>query len=109
MLNTKYKFGEVKDLASQIEIKDGKVDFKQIFDNNNGGITLVSIKGGSGLAEHLAPAELMVYVLKGEIEFTMISTKHTLREGEFILVGNDVPHSVKALSDSKMMLVKIKP
>lgn len=109
MLNTDYKFGEVHAVASQIEAASDKVHFKHIFNNENGGVVLVAFKAGQKLDTHTAPAELMVTVLEGEIEFTMIDDPHTIKAGEFMLVGANVPHSVVAKADSKMMLVKIKP
>lgn len=109
MLNTDYKFGEVHRLADQIETAADKVQFKHIFNNDNGGVVLVAFKAGQGLDTHIAPAEVMVNVLEGEIEFTMLDRTHTLRAGEFLLMGANVSHSVKAKADSKMMLVKINP
>ena len=60
------------------------------------------------LATHQAPAEVMVNVIEGEIVFTMLDTPHTMRKGDFLLMGNGVPHSVHAVTDAKVMLVKIK-
>ena len=108
MLTSIYKFGEVHKLADQIENGSDNVHFKSIFDNNNGGVSLVAFKEGQELTTHLAPAEIMVYVLEGEIEFTMIDKPHNLNAGEFMLVGEGVPHSVKANADSKLMIVKVK-
>lgn len=109
MLQTEYKFGEVNNLASQIASSDGKVNFKKIFDNVNGGVSLLAFKAGQKLDEHTAPADVMVCVLEGEIEFTMIDMPHRIRHGEFMLMGADVPHSVLATADSKVMLIKVKP
>ena len=109
MLNTDYKFGEVHCIADQIETGSDKVHFKPIISNENGGVVLVAFKAGQKLDTHVAPAELMVNVLEGEIEFTVLDKPHTLKAGEFMLVGAEVAHSVLAKADSKMMLVKIKP
>lgn len=108
MMNTDYKFGEVNDLASQIECGDDKVQFKNIFENGNGGVSLIAFKAGQNLAPHMSPAAVMVYVLEGEIEFTMIDRPHILKKGEFLLMGHDVCHSVLAKSDAKVMLTKVK-
>ncbi len=108
MLNTEYKFGEVHRLSEQISSGSDKVQFKHVFENSHGGVSLVAFKAGQSLAKHLASAEVMVYVMEGEIEFTMIDKLHTMKAGEFLLMGQDVSHSVVAKSDSKMMLVKIK-
>ncbi len=108
MLETDYKFGEVHTLASQIETAADRVHARHIFKNDNGGVSLLAFNAGQKLDEHVAPAELMVNVLEGEIEFTMLGKAHTLRAGEFMLVGEGVPHSVLANADSKVMLVKVK-
>ncbi len=108
MLETKYKFGEVHTLATQIESDSGKVAFNNIFVNNNGGVALLAFKAGQKLDTHMSPAEVMVNVLEGEIEFTMIDRTHAMKAGDFLLMGQGVPHSVVAKADSKIMLVKIK-
>lgn len=107
-MKTNYKFGEVARLAAQIEESDGRVQFNSIFETGNGGVALLGFKAGQKLDTHLAPAEVMVNVIEGEIEFTMLDKVHTIREGEFLLMGAGVPHSVVAKADSKVLLVKIK-
>ena len=109
MLESNYKFGEVNNLSAQIAVNEERVQVKQIFNNNNGGVALVAFKAGQKLDKHTAPAELMVTVLEGEIVFTVVDRPMTLKAGEFMLLGAEVVHSVEAKADSKMMLVKIKP
>lgn len=108
MINTDYKFGEVHEVASQVEVANDHVQFRNIFSNDNGGVSLVAFKAGQRLDTHTAPAEVMVCVLEGEIEFTMLDRQHTLRAGEFLLMGENVPHRVLATADSKVMLTKVK-
>lgn len=109
MLDTEYKFGEVHNLTSQVESRNERVEFKRIFENANGGVSLLAFKAGQKLDQHLAPAEVMVCVLEGEIEFTMIDVPHIIKAGEFMLMGAEVPHSVVAKADSKVALIKVKP
>lgn len=108
MLNTGYKFGEVHNLANQIESGDDKVHFHGIFANDNGGVMLLAFKAGQYLDTHTAPAQVMVNVLEGEIKFTMLDKENILRAGDFLLMGEGVPHSVAANTDAKVMLVKVK-
>ncbi len=96
-------------LAYDVEPNSEKVQFKNVFNNANGGVVLLAFKAGQKLDTHEAPAEVMVNVLEGEIEFTMNGTTHNIKGGEFLLMGANVPHSVVAKADTKMMLVKIKP
>ena len=109
MLETNFRFGEVFDLSKQIKAEPDRVQFKSVFANSNGGAVLVAFKAGQKLDTHTAPAEVMVNVLEGEIEFTMLGTPHVIKAGEFLLMGADVAHSVVAVKDSKMMLIKVKP
>ncbi|MDE6082958.1 MAG: cupin domain-containing protein [Muribaculaceae bacterium] len=109
MIHTEVKFGEVHNLASQVESGADNVHFKNIFNNDNGGVSLVAFKAGQKLDTHTAPAQVMINVLEGEIEFTMLGNPHIIRAGEFMLMGEEVPHSVLAKTDSKLMLIKVKP
>ena len=108
MIDADYKFGEVHALATQLDGAMDKVHFKSIFENANGGVSLLAFKQGQSLAQHTAPAEVMVYVIEGEIGFTMLDKPHIINAGEFLLMGQDVPHSVVAKADSKVLLIKIK-
>lgn len=108
MLKTDYKFGEVFPLASQIAGNDSKVEFKEIMQNGNGGVVLLGFKAGQDLARHLAPGEVMVYVIDGDVDFLMLENPLHLHKGDFFLMGEGVSHSVQAVTDAKVMLVKIK-
>lgn len=108
MIETDYKFSEVHPLAGQIESGNDRVRFKNIISTPSGGVSLLAFKAGQALAEHLAPAELMVTVLEGEIDFNVAGKPHTLHTGDFMLVGEGVVHSVTATADSKVMLTKLK-
>lgn len=108
MLQTEYKFGKVYTLADQVETAADKVQFKGIFGNDNGGVALLGFKAGQVLDTHLAPAELMVTVLEGEINFTMLDHTERIAAGQYMLVGQGVAHSVAALTDAKIMLTKVK-
>lgn len=109
MISTNFKFGEVFPLAAQIGDNDIKVAFQQIVGNDNGGVVLLGFKAGQELERHLAPAEVMIYVIEGDVDFMMNDMPLHLHKGDFFLMGNGVSHSVKALSDAKVMLIKIKP
>ena len=110
-MNTKtdFKFGEVYGLLDQVEIAHDKVQFRNIFETSNGGVAIVAFEAGQALDAHVAPAEVMITVLEGEIEFNMAGNIHRIKTGEFLLMGEDVIHSVKAVADTKLLIVKVKP
>ena len=107
-MKTNYKFGEVIKHNEAIKYSSDKVEFQQVFETSNGGVSFVAMKKGQKLEPHTAPFEVMVNVCEGEIEFTMLDHISKLSEGEFLLMGANVLHSVNALKDSKLMLIKIK-
>ena len=107
-MKTHFRFGETFRLRESINFNSEKVEFKPVFETNGGGVSLVAMKAGQKLDTHTAPFEVMVNVCEGEVEFTMLDQSHNLREGDFLLMGANVPHSVVANVDSKLMLIKVK-
>ena len=107
-MKTNFKFGEVLKFKDAINYNYEKVEFKTVFETNDGGISFVAMKAGQKLDTHTTPFEVMVMVCEGEIEFTMLDQSHRIKAGEFFLMGADVAHSVVANVDSKITLVKIK-
>lgn len=60
------------------------------------------------LSEHSAPADALVYVLDGELEISINKVIHRVKKGEMILMPANIPHALKALEKSKMLLVIVK-
>lgn len=107
-MKTNFKFGEIIRFNEAVEYNADKVEFKTVFETSKGGISLIAMKSGQKLDTHTAPFEVMVTVCEGEVEFTMLDQSKRIKAGEFLLMGANVPHSVVANVDSKIMLVKIK-
>lgn len=107
-MKTNFKFGEKLRFKDVIDYNSEKVEFKPVFETDCGGVSLVAMKAGQKLDTHTAPFEVMVTVCEGEIEFTMLEQSHHLRAGDFLLMGANVPHSLVANVDSKIMLFKVK-
>ena len=107
-MKTNFKFGEVLKLNETVNYNHEKVEFKTVFETSKGGVSVVALKAGQKLDTHIAPFEVMVTLCEGEIEFTMLDQSKILKAGEFLLMGANVPHSVVANINSKLMLVKIK-
>ena len=107
-MKTNYKFGETLRFSEAINFNSEKVEFKTVFETECGGVSLVAMKAGQKLDTHIAPFEVMVTLCEGEVEFTMLEQSHHLKAGDFLLMGANVPHSLVANTDSKLMLVKIK-
>ena len=108
-MKTDYRFGEVKELASQVNQENEHVSFRNIFETDNGGVSLLAFKAGQELTEHVSPMVVMVNVLEGEVQFNMNGSPNLIGKGVFFLMGDEVPHSVVAKKESKVLLIKVKP
>lgn len=60
------------------------------------------------LSEHSAPADALVYVLDGELEISINKIGHKVKKGEMVLMPANIPHALKALEKSKMLLIIVK-
>jgi len=65
---------------------------------------------GTTLPTHKAPGPITVQVLDGHIEFTAGERTTPVRKGEVLVLESGVPHSVKALSNSAILItVAVRP
>ncbi|MCX8181821.1 MAG: cupin domain-containing protein [Candidatus Methanomethyliaceae archaeon] len=81
---------------------------RTLIDKEAGSVTVFAFDVGQGLSEHTAPYDALVYVLEGEAEVNINGKGHKLSEGEYIIMPANKPHSLRALSRFKMLLVMIK-
>ena len=61
--------------------------------------------GGASIHEHFHPQEEVWNVIEGELEVTIDGVKQIARAGLVAIVPANVPHSVKALSDGRAIIV----
>lgn len=97
-----------EDLSSFVEYQEGSVVSRELLKKNTGTVTLFAFDKGQGLSEHTAPFDALVYILDGEALITISGTEHRLEAGRFIIMPAGEPHSLKAPSRFKMMLVMIR-
>jgi quercetin dioxygenase-like cupin family protein len=95
-------------LKTHIEYSSGSVVSKTLKQNPAGSITLFAFDAGQGLSEHSAPFDAVVQVIEGERHFIIGGEEHVLKEGELIIMPDNVPHAVKATQKFKMMLVMLR-
>jgi quercetin dioxygenase-like cupin family protein len=60
---------------------------------------------GSSIHEHFHPQEEVYEVVEGELEITIDGVTEVARPGMVAIVPSDVPHSVKALTDGRVIIV----
>jgi unsaturated pyranuronate lyase len=60
---------------------------------------------GAAIHEHFHPEEEVYHVIEGELELTVDGVTRRLGSGFAGIVPGDSPHSVKAISDGKVIVV----
>ena len=69
-----------------------------------------ALSAGTTLPTHKAPGPITVQVLDGHIEFTAGEQTKPVRKGEVLALENGVPHSVKAVQQSAILItVAVRP
>ncbi|MES2730855.1 MAG: cupin domain-containing protein [Bacteroidota bacterium] len=58
------------------------------------------------LKTHTAPVEVLLVILEGEATFTLGNTVSLIKTGEVIRIPASEPHSILAISQFKMLLIK---
>jgi len=97
-----------KNLKNSIKYSSKSIVSKTFIDKNSGTITLFAFDKGQGLSEHTAPYDAFVQVIEGEAEITIGGRAAIVREGEIIILPENIPHAIKAVKKFKMLLIMIK-
>lgn len=94
-------------LKNLVNYEEGKVVQKIVSGNNSGAVILMAFDADTTIPTHTAPADAMVMILEGELEFTLDGALNLLAEGDFIQMKPGQPHSLSASKRCKMMLIKL--
>jgi quercetin dioxygenase-like cupin family protein len=62
-------------------------------------------KRGASIHEHFHPQEEVYEVIEGELEMTIGGATEVARAGLVAIVPSNAPHSVKALTDGRAIIV----
>ncbi len=95
-------------LIDSINYQNGSIVSKQIIKKANGNITLFAFDKDESLTEHTSPYEAVVYMVDGEMEITIGGKPYQVIAGEILVMPPNIPHALKALIKSKMLLTMIK-
>ena len=79
--------------------------FGRYFHSENMTFAHYDFVGGSTIHEHFHPQEEVYEVIEGELEVTIDGVAQIARPGLVAIVPADVPHSVKAITDGRAIIV----
>ncbi len=104
----KMPHSEAVEIGGLAAYADGSIVSRTLIDTGGGSVTLFAFDKEQSLSEHTAPFDALVQVLEGEIELTIGGRDVRAAGGLSVLMPADVPHALRAVEKSKMLLVMIK-
>lgn len=107
IMNEILKAGEVFKLGELLPYQDGKIINMDLVNEDKIKFVLMSFDEGTGLSEHAAPGEALVFALDGEATIGYEGKEYTLRAGETFKFDKMGKHSVTAVKKFKMALMLI--
>lgn len=82
------------------------VKTKKVVENSIGDIILIGLAKGERIKEHVSNTDATIYIVEGEIEFSINGKEINLKEKEFFTFLKNVPHALKGIENSKILLIK---
>ena len=105
IMNEKIKAGEVFKLKDLVPYAEGKIVNMDVVHNDKMKFVVMAFDEGTGLSEHAAPGEAIIFALDGEALINYEGKDHVVCAGENFHFANGGLHSVKATKKFKMALL----
>ena len=105
IMNEVMKAGEVFKLAELVPYAEGKIVNMDVVHNDKMKFVLMAFDAGTGLSEHAAPGEAIIFALDGEGVIGYEGKEYPIKAGENFCFAKGGLHSVKATQKFKMALL----
>lgn len=104
-MNGVIKSGEAFELAKLVPYQIGRIVNMDIVHNDKMKFVVMAFDAGTGLSEHAAPGEALIFALDGEGIIGYEGKEHTIKAGENFCFAKGGRHWVKANGRFKMALL----
>jgi len=101
-------YSKPSDLEGLIDYQTGAIVSKVISKKETGTITLFAFDKGQSLSTHSAPYDAYVQIVDGCAEIKVSDKEFLVEKGKMLIMPANIPHSVEASEQMKMLLVMIK-
>lgn len=96
----------MEDQAQKLEYNKERFANMPLFNISNGKGILFAFTEGQELKTHTSPTDAWLVMLKGQSLYTINGEDHTLKAGSITAIPATVPHSLKAITNFKMILIR---
>ncbi len=104
-MNDILKSKEVFALKDLLPVQEGKIVNMDLIDDEKLKLVVMSFGAGTGLSEHAAPGEALIFALEGEGIIGYEGKEYPIKAGENFKFDKGGAHYVKAEKDFKMALL----
>ena len=104
-MNEANKAGEVFRLANLVPYADGRIVNMDVVHNDKMKFVIMAFDEGTGLSEHAAPGEAIIFALDGEGVIGYEGKEHPIKAGENFCFAKAGLHWVKATKRFKVALL----
>lgn len=104
-VNDLIKAGEVFKLAELVPYAEGRIVNMDVVHNDKMKFVVMAFDKGTGLSEHAAPGEALIFALDGQAVIGYEGKEHPIAAGENFHFAKAGLHSVKAVEKFKMALL----
>ena len=91
-----------------IEYSKTDVNKELVFDNQQSSLTLMSLKQDTKRELHTDQEDEVMIIIEGNVIITIGDEEFELSENQMIVMPKLIPHGSKAVTDSKMLLLRPK-
>lgn len=105
VMNNAIKAGETFKLSELVPYQEGKIVNMDVVHNDKMKFVVMAFDAGTGLSEHAAPGEALIFALDGEAVIGYEGKEHPIKAGENFHFAKGGLHSVKANGRFKMALL----
>ncbi len=95
-------------IANIVDYQPDAVVSKTLIKKDKGTVTVFAFDKEQGLSDHTAPFDALVQIIDGKADIIIDGKSNITNVGELTIIPANVPHSLKAIENFKMMLVMIK-
>ncbi len=78
----------------------------KLVSNGSGNIILIGIEKGAVLKEHVSNTDATIYVIEGEVKFSIHQQEYILKTGELYTFLKEEIHELEGIKNSKVLLIK---
>lgn len=108
MESNEFEKSRVHNLDQSVEYSNGGIVSKTVIKKETGNISVFSFDQGEGLSEHTSPFDAVIVAIDGKGEIIIGGKPFIVEAGNFIIMPQNIPHSVNAVEKFKMMLIMIR-